>query len=124
MPGMGGRIETMTKAKISHILDRAEKPDETLDYAYNQQMEDLQKVKQGIAEVVTAKKRLQAQEDQMHQQADKLDSQAKQAMEAGREDLARGALERKTLIAGEVTSPDQRVADLEGRQKKLTGPER
>ena len=124
MPGLSGRMSTVIKAKISHILDRAEKPDETLDYAYNQQMEDLQKVKQGIAEVVTAKKRLQAQEDQMHQQADKLDSQAKQAMEAGREDLARAALERKTLIAGEVTSLDQQVADLEGQQEKLIDSER
>jgi phage shock protein A len=49
----------------------------------------------GIADVVTAKKRLQLQEEQLHQQADKLDSQAKQAMSAGREDLARAAIESR-----------------------------
>jgi phage shock protein A len=124
MAGLGGRIETLTKAKISHLLDRAEKPDETLDYAYNQQMEDLQKVKSGIANVVTAKKQLQAQEDQLHQQADKLDGQAKQAMAAGKEDLARAAIERKQLIAGEVSSLDQQVADLESQQQKLIDSER
>ena len=59
MPGLGGRIETLTKAKISHLFDRAEDPAETLDYAYEQQVEDLQNVKKGIVDVVTAKKRLQ-----------------------------------------------------------------
>ena len=124
MPGLGGRIETLTKAKISHLLDRAEDPAETLDYAYEQQMEDLQKVKQGIVEVVTSKKRLQAQEDQLKQQSDKLDGQARQAMSAGQEDLARAALERKQLIAQETSSLDQQVTDLEAQQEKLTEAER
>jgi phage shock protein A len=124
MPGLGGRIETVTKAKISHLLDRAEDPAETLDYAYEQQMEDLQKVKQGIAEVVTSKKRLQLQEEQLKQQADKLDGQARAAMSAGREDLARAAIERKQLIVQETSSLDQQVADLESQQQKLIDAER
>jgi phage shock protein A len=124
MPGLGGRIETLTKAKISHLLDRAEDPAETLDYAYEQQMEDLQKVKQGIEGVVTAKKRLQMQEEQLKQQSDKLDGQAREAMSAGREDLARAAIERKQLITQEVSSLDQQVADLESQQQKLIDSER
>ncbi|HUZ27820.1 MAG TPA: PspA/IM30 family protein [Solirubrobacteraceae bacterium] len=123
MPGLSGRIETVTKAKISHLLDRAENPEETLDYAYEQQMQDLQNVKKGIADVVTSKKRLQMQDDQLKQQADKLDSQSREAIAAGREDLARAALERKQLIIGEVSSLDQQVADLEGQQQKLTDAE-
>ncbi len=124
MPGLGGRIETLTKAKISHLLDRAEDPAETLDYAYQQQIEDLQKVKQGVADVVTSKKRLQLQEEQLKQQGEKLDAQARQAMTAGREDLARAALERKQLIAQETSSLDQQVADLESQQQKLIDSER
>jgi phage shock protein A len=124
MPGLAGRISTFTKAKISHLLDNAEDPAETLDYAYNQQMEDLQKVKSGIADVVTAKKRLQLQETQLKEQVDKLDSQARQAMSAGKEDLARTALERKTLIVGEVTSLDKQVSDLESQQQQLIDSER
>ncbi|HEY2771649.1 MAG TPA: PspA/IM30 family protein [Solirubrobacteraceae bacterium] len=123
MPGLAGRIETMTKAKISHLLDRAEDPAETLDYAYEQQMEDLQKVKSGIVDVVTAKKRLQLQEEQLGQQAAKLDGQAREAMSAGREDLARAAIERKQLIVQETSSLDQQVADLESQQQKLTDAE-
>lgn len=123
MPGLGGRIETMTKAKISHLLDRAENPAETLDYAYEQQMEDLQKVKTGIEDVVTSKKRLQLQEDQLKQQSDKLDGQARAAMSAGREDLARAALERKQLIVQETSSLDQQIAELESQQQKLIDAE-
>jgi len=89
-----------------------------------QQVEDLQKVKQGIAEVVTSKKRLQLQEEQLKQQADKLDGQAREAMSAGREDLARAAIERKQLIVQETSSLDQQVADLESQQQKLIDAER
>jgi phage shock protein A len=48
------------------------------DYAYEQQLEDLQKVKQGIADLVSSKKRLQLQEEQLKQQADRLDGQARE----------------------------------------------
>jgi phage shock protein A len=123
VPGLIAREWTDIKAKISHLLDRAEDPGETLDYAYEKQIEQLQNVKKGIADVVTAKKRLQLQDSTLHQQADKLDGQARQAMAAGKEDLARTALERKQLILGEVGSLDQQIAELESEQEKLTASE-
>jgi phage shock protein A len=123
MPGLAGRISTLTRAKISHMLDRAEDPAETLDYAYERQLEDLQNVKKGIADVVTAKKRLQMQELQLHEQVAKLDGQAREAMSAGREDLARAALERKQMIVQETGSLDQQVSELESEQEKLTAAE-
>jgi phage shock protein A len=124
MPGLAGRISTFIKAKISKLLDRAEDPGETLDYAYERQLEDLQDVKRGIADVVTAKKRLQIQESQRREQAEKLDGQARKAMSAGREDLARVALERKHLITGELDSLDQQVEELASEQDKLSHAER
>jgi phage shock protein A len=124
MPGLGGRISTLTKAKISHLLDHAEDPAETLDYAYERQLEDLQNVKKGIADVVTAKKRLQMQDAQLHEQVDKLDGQAREAISAGREDLARAALERKQMITQETGSLDQQISELESQQEKLTAAEK
>ena len=58
MPGLSGRMSTVVKAKISKLLDRAEDPSETLEYSYQKQIELLQNVKKGIADVVTSKKRL------------------------------------------------------------------
>jgi phage shock protein A len=124
MPGLGGRFSTVVKAKVSRLLDRAEDPGETLDYGYNKQLELLQNVKKGIADVVTSKKRLQMQEEQIKQQVVKLDTQARQALAQGREDLARAALERKTVAQTELQSLDQQIADLETQQEQLTENEK
>jgi phage shock protein A len=123
MPGMGGRMSTVIKAKISRLLDRAEDPGETLDYSYQKQLESLQNVKKGIADVVTAKKRLQMQSQKLEQSVVKLDTQARQALSAGNEDLARVALERKNVAQTELQSLDQQVAELEQQQEKLTESE-
>ena len=124
MPGMGGRFSTVIKAKVSRMLDRAEDPGETLDYSYQKQLESLQQVKKGIADVVTAKKRLQMQSGKLEQSVVKLDTQARQALAAGQEDLARQALERKQLAQTELQTLDTQVAELEGQQEKLTENEK
>jgi phage shock protein A len=124
MPGLGGRFSTVVKAKVSKLLDRAEDPGETLDYGYNKQLELLQNVKKGIADVVTSKKRLQMQQSQMEQQVVKLDTQARQALAQGREDLARAALERKTLVQTELQTLDTQVKELENQQEQLTENEK
>jgi phage shock protein A len=120
MPGTSGRFTTVIKAKISKMLDRAEDPGETLDYSYQQQLESLQNVKKGIADVVTAKKRLQMQSSKLEQSVVKLDGQARAALQQGNEELARVALERKQVAQTELQSLDQQVADLESQQQKLT----
>jgi phage shock protein A len=123
MPGLGGRMSTVIKAKISRMLDRAEDPGETLDYGYQKQVEMLQNVKKGIADVVTAKKRLQMQSGKLEQQVVKLDTQARQALAQGNEPLARTALERKTLAQTELQTLDSQVKELEGQQEQLTANE-
>jgi phage shock protein A len=123
MAGLTGRMSTVVKAKVSKLLDRAEDPAETLDYSYQKQVEQLQNVKKGIADVVTAKKRLQLQESTMQQQLVKLDTQARQALGAGQEDLARQALERKNVVQTELQSLDTQVSELEDQQQKLTDSE-
>ena len=123
MPGIGGRFSTVIKAKISKLLDKAEDPGETLDYSYNKQLELLQNVKKGIAEVVTSKKRLQMQQERLQQSVVKLDTQARQALAAGNEELARAALERKQLAQTELQGLDQQITELQDQQEKLTQSE-
>ncbi len=123
MAGLSGRMSTVIKAKVSKVLDRAEDPAETLDYSYQKQLESLQKVKQGIADVVTAKKRLQLQSGKLEQSVVKLDTQARQALAQGNEELAREALERKNVAQTELQSFDTQITELEGQQQKLTDSE-
>jgi phage shock protein A len=119
MAGLTGRFSTVVKAKISKLLDRAEDPSETLEYSYQKQMELLQNVKKGLADVVTSKKRLQLQSRRLEAQVVKLDTQARQALAGGNEELARTALERKTAVQAELQGLDAQVAELEGQQESM-----
>ena len=119
MPGLMARLSTIFKAKFSKVLDRAENPNETLDYSYEEQLRQLQNVKRGIADVTTAKKRLELQYTGMQQQVEKLDGQARQALQAGHEDLAREALARKTAVQAQLDGIMQQGQQLEAQQQKL-----
>src|SRR2546422_11417212 len=113
------RTIAIIKAKWNKLLNRAEDPGETLDYSYEQQLTLLQNVKRGIADVVTAKKRLQMQQTQLEQSVVKLETQARQALGGGREDLARQALERKSAVQTQLQDLDGQVKTLEDQQGKL-----
>jgi phage shock protein A len=113
------RMSTVVRAKISRLLDRFERPGEILDYGYQKQVENLYNLKRGIAGVVTAKRRVQRQQATLQQKVVKLDTQARQALATGQEDLARTALERKQLAQGELQSLDRHVGELEDQQQKL-----
>jgi phage shock protein A len=90
------RLWFMVRARLSRVLDRAEDPGDTLDYAYTKQVELLQGVRAGIAEVTTAKKQLELQSAKLGQQSAKLEEQARFALKANREDLARVGLVRQS----------------------------
>ena len=121
--GVLSRMNTIVKSKMTRILDRAEDPRETLDYAYDKQMEMLRNVKRGVVEMVTTKRRLELQAAKVRDSVAKLEGQAGQAMAAGREDLARLALQRKQTALIELEGLDQQVANLEIEQEKLTNAE-
>lgn len=121
--GLMGRFSTIVKAKASKLLDRAEDPRETLDYSYEKQLEMLQKVRRGVADVATSKKRLELQATKLEQSVTKLDGQARQALSSGREDLARVALERKKGIQLQLQGLDEQRAQLDEEQQKLVTAE-
>ncbi len=121
--GLFKRFLLIVKAKFSRALDRAEDPGETLDYSYEKQLELLQQVRRGVADVATSKKRLELQSEKLEASVAKLDGQARQAVQAGREDLARVALERKKGIQAQLQSLDTQRQQLDAEQQKLTTAE-
>src|SRR5213592_1365814 len=124
MAGLMQRTMTIIKARYSKLLNRAERPSETLDYSYERQLELLQNVKRGVADVVTAKKRLQLQTQGLEQNVVKLDTQARQALGQGREDLARQALERKSAVQQQLQGLDGQIQQLEDQQERLVQNEK
>src|SRR3984885_15388912 len=119
--GVMKRVQLVFRAKANKALDRMEDPRETLDYSYQQQLELLQKVRRGVADVATSRKRLELQLNQLQQSSDKLTRQAQDSLAAGREDLAREALQRKAGIQTQLADLQTQYASLQGEEEKLTG---
>jgi phage shock protein A len=122
--GLLSRFTTFIKAKFSAMMDRAEDPNETLDYSYQKQLEQLQNLRRSIADVVTSEKQLELQQVQINQQIEKLDGQARTAVQQGRDDLARLALERKAALQTQLGTFDQQIAQLKAQQERFVEMER
>ncbi|MDT9593826.1 PspA/IM30 family protein [Nocardioides zeae] len=113
------RMSLIFRAKANKAIDRAEDPRETLDYSYQRQIELLSKVRRGVADVATSRKRVELQVNQLQQQADKLQDQAQKAIQVGREDLAREALTRKSGLGQQIADLQTQHAQLQGEEEKL-----
>lgn len=122
--GMLERMSIIVKSKVNKLLGKFEDPRETLDYSYQMQLEALQKVKRGVADVTTSKKRLELQKAKLEQNINKLSEQAREALKIGREDLARLALERKKQLELELDSLNQQIGELQKELDKLSATEK
>jgi len=114
------RVSMIFKAKANKALDKYEDPRETLDYSYQRQLEMLTQVRRGVADVATSRKRIELQMNTLQQQQTKLEGQAKQALAAGREDLAREALSRKAALASQLSDLRTQYQSLQADEEKLT----
>jgi len=114
------RISLIFRSKANKAIDRAEDPRETLDYSYQRQLDLLSKVRRGVADVATSRKRVELQVNQLDQQAAKLQGQAEKAISMGREDLAREALTRRSALSGQISDLKAQHAQLQGEEEKLT----
>ncbi len=114
------RLTLIFRSKANTALDRAEDPRQTLDYSYQRQIELLSKVRRGVADVATSRKRVELQINQLEQQSKKLTDQAKKAVDVGREDLAREALTRKSGLTNQINDLKVQYAQLQGEEEKLT----
>lgn len=113
------RIALIFKAKANKALDKAEDPRETLDYSYQKQLELLQKVRRGVADVATSRKRIELQMQTLQASSDKLQTQAAASVSAGRDDLAREALSRRAAITQQLSDLETQHAQLQAEEEKL-----
>ncbi len=118
--GLWQRFKLIFNSKANKVLDKAEDPRQTLDYSYEKQLELLQKVRRGVADVATSRKRLELQIAQLDQQSNKLEDQARAALAHGREDLAREALTRRSGLSNQLADLNTQLAGLQQQEEKLT----
>lgn len=119
MAGIFERIGLIFRSKTEKVLDKYEDPRETLDYSYQKQLELLQKVRRGVADVATSRKRVELQANRLSEEANKLQAAAQRALEQGREDLAREALTRKSGLIQQIEDLNTQHAQLQQEEEKL-----
>ena len=118
--GLWQRIKVVFGAQANALVEKAEDPRKTLDYSYEKQLELLQKVRRGVADVATSRTRLELQMQRLDAQSTKLETQAKAALSGGREDLAREALVRRSGVQTQIADLQGQLSDLQAQEEKLT----
>ncbi len=114
------RIRLLFNAHAHAALDQLEDPPIMLSYAYEQQKELLLRVRRGLVEVATSKQQLKQQSEKLRARVPQTEQQAQKALELGREDLARIALQRKHTALAELQSLDAQLAEVSEEERKLT----
>ena len=113
------RAHDILAAKANKALDTAERPDEMLDLSYEQMLDHLTKVRQALVTVAASRKQIELQEQQLQHSADHLQEQAKAALAAGREDLAREALQRRAAAQSQIDGMEPQHQQLDEEEEKL-----
>ena len=113
------RAHDIVAAKADKALDAAEKPDEMLDYSYNQMLEQITRIRRALVDIAASRKQIELQETQLQHSIDHLNDQAKTALGQGREDLAREALSRKGAAQGQIDNLEPQRQQLAEEQEKL-----
>jgi phage shock protein A len=122
--GLTNRITTLVKQRVNTLLDKYEDPKEALDYSYQKQIETLNQLRRSIAEVVTAKKRLEMQKTRLWENIRTLEEQSRRAIDQDREDLAKLALERKNANMLQLQELDKQITDMQTQQDRLEQTEK
>jgi len=114
------RARDVLAAKANKALDAAEKPDEMLDLSYEQMLDQITKVRQGLVTIAASRKQIELQEQQLQHSADHLQEQARTALSLGKEDLAREALSRRSALQSQLTDLENQYHSLQADEEKLT----
>jgi phage shock protein A len=113
------RAHDIVAAKANKALDSAENPNETLDYSYEQMLEHITQVRRALVDITASKKQLELQQQQLQHSVDHLGDQAKAALAAGREDLAREALSRKAAAQQQIDGMTPQHDQLADEEQKM-----
>jgi phage shock protein A len=101
-----GRLTDIVKANINDLLDRSEDPEKMIKQMVIEMEEAVNKATLAVGQAIANEKTLERQFTRQKSQMEDWQNKAVQAVQAGRDDLAKQALQRKNTI-------EQNVVDLE-----------
>ena len=117
--GLWQRFRLVVRGRASRTLDRMENPADALELAYEKQLEALQRVRRGVADVVTAQKQLEIQARQMESNRARLNELARQALAQNREEVAASALTQSELVEGQLAGLRAQAEALNHQRENL-----
>ena len=118
------RVADILQAKTHKLLNQLEDPNETLDLSYEKMIAGLQQTKLHLADVVAQQKSLERQIEAAQQEAAKAEDDARLALQAGREDLAKAALAHKHSALEKLQSLQEAHAAVLPQAQKLIETEK
>jgi len=118
--GIARRVAELYEVKINALLDRAEDPREMLDYSYARQQDYLQEMREAAVDLGASRKRAAGQEGDLRRSADRLRTQAEQAVAAGHDELGRDALRLRSETIAHADDLAAEQAQLRADQERLT----
>ncbi len=104
--GMFSRISDIFKANVNDALDQAEDPEKMLKQMVLEMEESVNRATLAVANAIANEKSLERKLAKAQEQSADWQAKATQALQAGREDLAKAALEKKVIS-------DRNAADLQ-----------
>src|SRR5580698_1881366 len=94
-----GRVADLFQAKTNKLLNAIEDPNDTLDLSYEKMLTGLQETKRHLADVVAQQKSLERQIASADTEIAGAEGDARLAVQADRDDLARAALVHRQRAA-------------------------
>jgi len=116
---LSARVKAVIKSRVNRAPESDEDPRLSLETSYERQMHLLQDVRRGLAEVSTAKKRIELQVAEIGVRYDRLGMQAYEAVAQDRDDLARIALTRRAAVESQATMLREQHAALATQEAQL-----
>lgn len=116
---LSGRLKAVIQSRANRASESVEDPRQALETSYERQLQLLQDVRRGLAEVSTAKKRIELQAAEIGLRYDRLGTQAYEAVVQERDDLARIALTRRAAVESQVKLLQEQHAALATQEMQL-----
>ena len=119
-----GRVADIFQAKTHKLLTALEDPNESLDLSYEKMVTGLQETKRHLADVVAQQASLHRQMDNVDREVAGAEDDARTAVKAGRDDLARASLVHKQDALQKRATLEHALAAITPQVEKLIGYER
>jgi phage shock protein A len=111
MAGIFARVTDIFKANINDLLDKAEDPEKMIKQMVIEMEEAVSKATTAVGSAIANEKQLEKQYAEKQKLGAQWQERAVKAVNAGRDDLARQALEKKNMFEKAKTDLEQPLAE-------------